>query len=126
MREIQNWTDEEQKQLITLKEDGHELDDAIDVLYNTGLNNPLYDKYMTDECPEQIILDIVDYWTGQARFGERKYVVYDRGTGMYLAQEPYGAFYWSDSGTPKTSCQWLGINTNYLPFLQEVTEDENN
>ncbi|WP_300560305.1 hypothetical protein [Companilactobacillus sp.] len=128
MRVLKGWTEHQQEELEWQKESGNELDDVIDTLYNMHVDCYLYDKYQRDDDPQQVLLDIVDYWRGDAKFPVTKYIVHDKFTQMYVAnQTGENTYYWSKTnwGTAKSRKEWLDINKNYQPFLEEVVDSEN-
>lgn len=75
MRTIKGWTNEEIKALKRLKEDGYEVYDVFFPLAYGSSDNVLKNKFNSSFQPEgsQIILDIVDFWRGDAKFPEKKY-----------------------------------------------------
>lgn len=93
MRTINGWTKDEQDELKWHGINGNSLDDVIDTLYDQARSNYLYDKYNKSDDPEQVMFDIVDYWRGEAKFPEKKYIVKLPDNNVLIYNE-YTGFRW--------------------------------
>ena len=84
-----------------------------------------YDKADTDERIS-IIRDILDFYTGYAKFPEQKYVVHDKVTDQYIYYSfPWKGLRWGSlqlgtGAERKTKEEWLEINPAYEPMLERV------
>lgn len=87
MRTITGWTKPEIEELKWHRDSKNSLEDVFDVLYTYSDTYCLSDKFRNyDGDTDQMIIDIVDWWTDRARFPEKHYNLKNTFTGQLLAQ----------------------------------------
>lgn len=135
MRILKGYSKEEQKDLECIKN----IISCNDLLHNiTSYQSntecgSIKDKYDVADTEERIpiIKDILDFYTGDAKFPDKKYVVHDSATDQCI----YYNWAWTERGLDwgqlekeipeiKTKDEWLAINPAYEPMLESVEDDE--
>lgn len=139
MRILEGWTDKERKELEEAK--GNNFNSAIDLISGIVDNDEecisLAGKYMDEGSDEdnQMAKDIADYYADVAKFPNKKYYVhfikgYSQGylnvhrvTGEVFISTRTG----TDNAVFKTTftkAEIENLNKDFLPFMEEVPEDE--
>lgn len=133
VRILHGWTKDERKELEEARDNGFLSVIALICSIKRDDNNchALYGKYYRDDTNgnNQMAKDIIDFYYGDAKFAEEKYVVHDSTTGQYIY---YNVMQWSlrwwklgvETAERKTEDEWLEINPAYEPMLEKVEDDE--
>ena len=129
MRILKGYSKRERKELEEAKDNN--FDNAIDLIRGIAIDDDdctsLNNKYM-NECSEednQMAKDIIDFYTGNAKFAEKKYVVHDTTDHYIYYDELLDNLRWSQPlrmPEKKTKDEWLAINPAYEPMLEEVED----
>lgn len=133
VRILKGYSKEEQRELEEAKDNGFLSVIALICSIKRDDNNchALYEKYYREDTNKnnQMAKDIIDFYYGNAKFPEQKYVVHDKVTDRYIYfNKLEKSFYWSQlqARMPeiKTKDEWLEINPAYEPRLERLEDDE--
>ena len=127
VRILHGWTKDERKELEEAKDNGFLSVIALICSIKRDDDNchALYEKYYREDTNgnNQMAKDIIDFYCGNAKFPEQKYVVHDKVTDRYVRFNTLEeTFCWSqlERTEIKTKKEWLAINPAYEAMLEKV------
>ena len=129
MRILKGYSKAEQRELEEAKDNGFLSVIALFCSIKRDDNNcrALYEKYYREDTNgnNQMARDIADFYCGNAKFPEQKYVVHDKATDQYIYYDvTERGFHWGEIGRVrpdiKTKDELLAINPAYEPMLEKV------
>lgn len=134
VRILHGWTKDERKELEEAKDNGFLSVIALICSIKRDDDNchALYEKYYREDTNgnNQMAKDIIDFYCGNAKFPEQKYVVHDKVTDQYIYYSftrkvlRWGSLQLGTGAEKKTKDEWLTINSAYEPMLEKVEDDE--
>ena len=134
VRILHGWTKDERKELEEAKDNGFLSVIALFCSIKRDDNNchALYEKYYREDTNGNNLMakDIIDFYCGNAKFPEQKYVVHDKVTDQYIYCNVLakGKLHWWELGAEtaerKTKEEWLKINPAYEAMLERVEDNE--
>lgn len=133
MRILKGYSKEERKELEEAKDNNFFSVIALICSIHRGDDDncrALYEKYYCENTNKnnQMAKDIIDFYTGNAKFPEEKYVVHDSTTDQYIYCNVLakGKLHWWELGAEtaerKTKEEWLKINPAYEAMLEKVED----
>ena len=131
VRILHGWTKDERKELEEAKDNGFLSVIALICSIKRDDNNchALYEKYYREDTNgnNQMAKDIIDFYCGNAKFPEQKYVVHDKATDQYIYYNVVELrLRWGriEAVMPykKTKDEWLEINPAYEAMLESVED----